>query len=292
MKKVVLITGTSSGVGFSLALKLAELGHTVYASMRDLDKSKALTEEMNTRGLHVNLVQLDVESTQSVVTAVKKIIEVEGKIDCLVNNAGVGFAKTTEYASEEEVATVMNINFMGVVRTTKAVLTHMREAKSGQIINISSVGGLVGQPFNEIYCASKFALEGYTESLATYVQPFFGIKFSAIEPGGIASEFAATIMKKQHLPNYKEKDEYTPILERYMAGAMRRQDAEGEGVYQSCDQVADCIIDVINSSNPPLRLRTSDWAEDLCGIKTQSDPSGSRSVGEVYRRFLTDEVSS
>jgi NAD(P)-dependent dehydrogenase (short-subunit alcohol dehydrogenase family) len=107
----------------------------------------------------------------------------EGKIDVLINNAGAGFVRTVEQATEEEIRWVTDVNYFGTVRCIKEVIPHMRSARSGHIINISSVGGLVGQPFNELYCASKFAVEGLTEAMATYMEPAFGIKFTVVEPG-------------------------------------------------------------------------------------------------------------
>lgn len=172
-EKIILVTGTSSGLGLSVSIKLAEQGHTVYASMRNLDKAEQIKQAIAKKNLNIHLIQMDVESTESVARAVSTILEQNGRIDCLINNAGMGFVETTEKASEAKINQVMNINFMGVVRTIKAVLPAMRQAKSGQIINITSIGGLIGQPFNEIYCASKFAVEGLTESMASYIQPFF-----------------------------------------------------------------------------------------------------------------------
>ncbi|HHF0525054.1 TPA: SDR family oxidoreductase [Legionella anisa] len=292
MKKIILVTGTSSGLGLSVSIKLAEQGHTVYASMRNLDKADQIKQAIAKKNLSIHLIQMDVESTESVARAVSTILDKNGRIDCLINNAGMGFVETTEKASEEKINQVMNINFMGVVRTTKAVLPAMRQAKSGQIINITSVGGLIGQPFNEIYCASKFAVEGLTESMASYIQPFFNIKFTAIEPGGIVSEFSTNVMKNSTI-DFSENDEYAPIFKRYFEDARDRfKNASTVDVYQSSDQVADCVVDVVNSKNPPLRIRTSEWAENFCKLKTQADPMGTKSVATVYKLFLAQETAT
>lgn len=287
MKKVILVTGTSSGLGLSVSIKLAEQGQTVYASMRNLDKANQLKQAMINKNLKIHLIQMDVESTESVTQAVSTILNQNGRIDCLINNAGMGFVETTEQTSEEKINQVMNINFMGVVRTIKAVMPAMRQAKSGQIINITSVGGLIGQPFNEIYCASKFAVEGLTESMASYIQPFFNIKFTAIEPGGIVSEFSNNVIKNSNIEHGSDNDEYAPIFKRYFEEARNRlKSSTGHSVYQSSDQVADCVVAVVNSDNPPLRIRTSEWADNFCKLKTQSDPTGNRSVAAVYQLFL------
>lgn len=292
MKKIILVTGTSSGLGASVSIKLAEQGHIVYASMRNLEKADQIKQAITKKNLNIHLIQMDVESTESVTNAVSTILKQHGRIDCLINNAGLGFVETTEKASEEKINQVMNINFMGVVRTTKAVLPAMRHAKSGQIINITSVGGLIGQPFNEIYCASKFAVEGLTESMASYIQPFFNIKFTAIEPGGIISEFSANVVKNSTI-DFAANDEYAPIFKRYFEEARERfKNASELSVYQSSDEVAECVVEVVNSENPPLRIRTSEWAEHFCKLKTQSDPMGTKSVAAVYKLFLAQETET
>ena len=283
MSKVVLVTGASTGLGLSLSIKLAQNGHKVYATMRHLDKRNNVLKAAEEHGVHVQVMQLDVQDTASVNECIKTVLTQEGRIDCLINNAGMGFIKTTEQASEEEIQHILDTNFMGVVRCVKAVLPFMREARNGHIINISSVGGLVGQPFNEIYCASKFALEGYTESMATYIQPSFNIKFSLIEPGGIRSEFSNNIIARHSVSN----DEYAPILTKYLESARGRAiDNEGNAVYQSSDEVADCIMDVISSTNPPLRVRSSDWANAFCHLKTQADPDGTQLTQQVRELFF------
>src|SRR5579885_1691531 len=170
MKRNVLITGTSSGLGLETAILFARNGDKVFATMRDLSKKSQLLTRIENEKLDIDLLQLDVTDEASVMTCIEKIIASAGHIDILINNAGGGFAKTTEQATEEEIKWVTDLNFFSVVRCTKAVLPTMRKFKKGRIINISSIGGLVGQPFNEFYCASKFAVEGYTEALASYVE--------------------------------------------------------------------------------------------------------------------------
>ena len=282
MPKVIVITGTSTGLGVSIAVQAAAQGHKIYATMRDL--AKAATLETAAKAAHVTIqtLALDVQDTASVNAAVASIMARDGRIDVLVNNAGAGFARATEQATMDDVHWIMDVNFMGVVRTTKAVLPHMRKARSGRVINITSVGGLVGQPFNEIYCASKFAVEGYTESLACYVEPNFGIHFTAVEPGGIQSEFAATAMKQIAGSGGLLQDEYLPIIQKYLAGAAAR----GTAAYQTADDVARVVMDVMEAANPPIRVRTSAWANDLCDLKTSADPDGHKLQKKVVDMFL------
>lgn len=284
MSKIILITGTSSGLGLSLTAKLAAQGHTVYATMRNLEKQKALTDALGEHKANVELCQLDVQDASSIESCVKQIIDKHGRVDILINNAGAGYVRTTEQSTESDVNWVMDVNFHGVVRCTKAVLAHMRAARSGHVINVSSVGGLVGQPFNEIYCAAKFAVEGYTESLATYVTDAFNIHFTNVEPGGISSEFATSVLEHVTSTGGILDDEYRPILEKYMSTAGERSK---DGVYQTPEEVADVVINCIGQNKPPVRVRTSPWADDLTRYKTAQDPDGHQQREMVIERFLS-----
>ncbi|WP_341224823.1 SDR family NAD(P)-dependent oxidoreductase [uncultured Arcticibacterium sp.] len=163
----------------------------------------------------------------------------------------------------------------------------MREKRAGHIINVTSVGGLVGQPFNELYCGAKFAVEGFTEALATYVSEPFNIKFSMVEPGGIATEFMTNaVAKTVNAKGELATGEYAPIFQKYMEGAQNRGQSGTESLYQSSLEVAEVILQVALSENPPLRVRTSEWAENLCKLKTQADPDGTKLVNQVKEYFL------
>jgi NAD(P)-dependent dehydrogenase (short-subunit alcohol dehydrogenase family) len=286
MKDVMLVTGTSTGLGSAIAVAAAKAGFTVYATMRNLGKRGALDAALAEAGVKAHVLALDVESTDSVTAAVTEIAAAQGRIDVLVNNAGVGFARTIEQATEADMHWVLNVNVMGVLRTTKAVLSMMRAQKSGRVINISSVGGLVGQPFNEVYCGSKFAVEGITESLATYVTPEFGIHFTTVEPGGIKSEFAAGVMRNFAETGGMIEDAYLPILQRYIANAQARM--QTGDTYQTADEVAKVVLDVATMDNPPVRVRTSNWSENLARFKTSGDPDGTAQRDMVIRDILGD----
>lgn len=282
-QKIILITGTSSGLGMAIAVQAAQAGHTVYATMRDLARSDALQTAAQKAGTVVRLVALDVEDSASVQAAVDQVVAEQGRIDVLVNNAGMGYLRSLEQANESEITRVMDINFMGVVRVTKAVLPFMRVARSGHVINISSVGGLVGQPFNEIYCAAKFAVEGLTESMASYLTPSFGIHFTAVEPGGISTEFVNTVLRNIQTTGGMLQDAYLPVLQKYLETFRARRE---EGIYQTPDEVAQVVLDVIHSDNPPLRTRTSAWSEDFTQLKTGLDPQGRLQQQSVAQRCL------
>ncbi len=283
MPKIVLITGTSTGLGVAISIQAARAGHIVYASMRNLKKREALDAAAKAAGVQLNVLALDVQDSASINAAVDAVVAKEGRIDVLVNNAGAGFVRSTEQASEEEVAWIMDVNYMGVVRCTKAVMPHMRAQRSGHVITISSVGGLVGQPFNELYCGAKFGVEGYMEAMASYITPSFGIHFSTVEPGGIASDFVASALKNMQETGGIRDDEYAPILQAYIAGATKRL---SDGAGQTADEVAAVVMDVLESADPPIRTRTSKWSEALCELKTGLDPDGKKLQAKVISQFL------
>ncbi|MCB4380057.1 SDR family oxidoreductase [Synechococcus sp. MU1644] len=285
MSKVILITGCSSGLGISLAVQAAQAGHTVYATMRNLDKRSALDEAAEAAGVTLNVAQLDVQDSASIATCVEDVLGAQGHVDVLINNAGAGFVRSTEQASEDDINWVMDVNFMGAVRCTKALIAHFRERRAGHVITISSVGGLVGQPFNEIYCAAKFAVEGYMEAMASYISPHFGINFTVVEPGGIASEFAANVMKQVEETGGMLDDEYLPILQKYVGGSQTRQ--TGSDIYQTADEVAAVVMECVASDAPPIRTRTSKWGEAFCALKTDLDPDGKKLQQQVVDTFLS-----
>lgn len=284
MSKVILITGTSTGLGISIAIQAALAGHTVYATMRNLEKREALDAAAQAAGVSLNVLQLDVQDADSVSAAVAQILADQGRIDTLINNAGLGFARNIEQTTEVEILRIMDINFMGVMRCTKAVLPAMRAAKSGHVVNISSVGGLVGQPFNEIYCGAKFAVEGFTEALASYVTPGFGVNFSLVEPGGIATEFANTVLKEIGETGGMLQDDYLPLLQKYVGGSQNRQ---GGDIYQTPDAVAEVVMQVLEAETPPLRVRTSGWSDEITGLKTGLDPDGLKQRDLIVEQFLS-----
>ena len=286
MKKNVLITGASTGVGFESAILFAKNNYKVYATMRNLKKSVELRKRIEAENLDIHILVLDVTDIDSIQSAVNTIIETDGKIDVLVNNAGAGFAKTIEQSTEQEIRWVTEVNYHGVVFCTQAVLPIMRKQRSGQIITVTSVGGLVGQPFNELYCGAKFAVEGFMEALSTYISDAFNIKITCVEPGGIATEFMTSAIEKTAVEGNFATGEYLPIFERYMAGNQKRASDSKEQVYQTGPEVADTILAMAQTENPPLRIRTSKWAEDFCELKTKADPDGTKIVEQIRANFL------
>jgi NAD(P)-dependent dehydrogenase (short-subunit alcohol dehydrogenase family) len=181
--KTALITGASSGIGEATALQLAELGFTVYASARRVDRMSDLAD----RGIRTRSV--DVSDDDSMVTLIKTIIAETGRIDVLVNNAGYGLYGALEDVPMDDARRQFEVNVFGLARMTQLVLPQMRAQRDGYIVNISSMGGKIWEPLGSWYHASKFAVEGLSDSLRVEVAEF-GIKVVIIEPGTIRSEWS------------------------------------------------------------------------------------------------------
>ncbi len=181
MSKVVFITGISSGFGKHTAGLLAKKGYKVYGtSRRDIEVGEG-----------ISVIKADVTDVASVKQAVESVLQIEESIDVLINNAGMGIAGSIEETSMEEVKLQMDTNFYGALHTIQAVLPFMREQRKGLIINISSIGGLMGLPYVGHYAVSKFALEGLSESLYMEVEPF-NVKVVLVNPGDFHTDFTAS----------------------------------------------------------------------------------------------------
>ena len=181
---VVLVTGISSGFGLETARLLAAEGHTVYGTVR--------RDVAPLPGVHY--LQVDVRDRAAVEAAVKQVAEREGRIDALINNAGMGIGGPVEFAREEEIREQMDTNFLGLVHFATAVLPFMRAQGAGKIIALSSIGGLMGLPFQGFYSASKFAIEGYCEALRLETKQF-GVKVVVIRPGDFSTGFTSSRKK-------------------------------------------------------------------------------------------------
>jgi NAD(P)-dependent dehydrogenase (short-subunit alcohol dehydrogenase family) len=181
--KIILITGCSSGFGLLTAARLMANGHRVIATMRDLNKSGALRQEISCRGGDkIDILSLDVTREDSVQAAVKDVAARYGYLDVLVNNAGFGLGGFFEDLTDDEIRQQFEVNYFGVLRVTRAVIPLMRPRRQGKIINISSISGLTASPCYGAYNASKWALEAFSESLR-YELGFFGIDVLLVEPG-------------------------------------------------------------------------------------------------------------
>ena len=184
--KVVLVTGASSGIGQATALELIKAGYTVYGGARRVDAMAPLVDAGG------KALSLDVTDDASMVAAVDAIIAAEGKIDALVNNAGYGSYGAVEDVPMNEGRRQLEVNVFGLARMTQLVLPHMREARSGRIINISSIGGTVWTPLGAWYHGTKWFVEGFTNAMRFEVEPF-GIKMIIVAPGLIDTGFSGGV---------------------------------------------------------------------------------------------------
>ncbi len=188
MEKVAVVTGSSSGIGFETSLALARDGYFTFATMRDVKKADAVKKIAEEENLPLKVIELDVDNEDSVENAIKSIIDEKQRIDVLVNNAGWGIWGTGEDVSLEEFREQFETNFFSIVRLIQKVAPTMRKQGSGDIVNISSIAGRIGFPVSTAYISSKFALEGFSESLRFELGEF-GINVIIIEPGVIKTNF-------------------------------------------------------------------------------------------------------
>jgi len=246
--KIAVITGSSSGIGLLTAVEFAGNGYLVIATMRELGRSQRLEEAAQKAGVRdrLDLRELDVTHFDTLPDAVEQIVRDHGRIDVLVNNAGFSVAGFAEDMRLDELRHQLETNFFGHVAMTKAVLPVMRAQKSGHIINITSVGGLLGHPLLSAYCASKFALEGWSESLRIETHSL-GIRVSLIEPGAYDTDIwerNVVIAKGALDDNSPNKERSRRFTEFIKGSAKHRRDAR---------EVARLILRVANNPNPRLR---------------------------------------
>jgi NAD(P)-dependent dehydrogenase (short-subunit alcohol dehydrogenase family) len=188
-EEVAVVTGSSTGMGFETSLMLARNGFHTYATMRKLeDGSRQITDIAKNENLPLQVIQLDVNDDKSVVDAINRIAKEKDRIDVVINNAGYDLMGALEETSIDEIKAQFETNFFGAIRVMQAVIPIMRKQRSGKIVNITSLGGRISFPLNSPYHATKFALEGLSESIQYELEPF-GIKIIVIEPGGVGSNF-------------------------------------------------------------------------------------------------------
>jgi NAD(P)-dependent dehydrogenase (short-subunit alcohol dehydrogenase family) len=254
-KKVILITGASSGMGKEAALALIHEGHTVYGAARRVEKMQDLVDA----GGHA--VQLDVTDHDAVSGVVQRIVQESGRIDVLVNNAGYAIYGAVEDTTIEDARRQFEVNLFGVAALTKAVLPHMRGQRSGKIINITSMGGKIYTPLGAWYHATKHALEGWSDCLRLETKQF-GIDVIVVEPGAIATEFGDVMVQ--------------PMLDRSGSGpyaTMARATAKTtKASYEGGDSspasvIADVISKAIAARKPKTRYVAGKYAKPMIWMR-------------------------
>ena len=260
-KRVAIVTGSSSGIGFETSLMLARHGFITYATMRDLHKSSALSSTADNEKIPLKCIRLDVTNDTSVKQAIETIVNESHTIDVLINNAGYGLSGALEDLLIEEIKLQFDTNYFGLVRATQAVLPIMRKQGSGIIINISSGLGRFCIATSSAYASSKFAIEGLTESISYELEPF-GIRTVLVEPGIIKTNFIKAAVLGQ-----KSTDPDSPYFQymNNMDDGMKKLIESGE----SPQYVARVVLDAINDNNPKLRYLAGKDVEQIMELKSK-----------------------
>jgi len=245
MHQVALITGCSSGIGYETALMLGRNGFRTFATMRNTKKSDSLQEIITKEGLDVSIQQLDVNDNASIENTINNIKNEANRIDVLINNAGFGLVGFFEDLTLDEIRDQFETNFFGVLNITKKIIPIMRLQKSGTIINISSGAGQVGFPGISAYVSTKFAIEGFSESLTYELLPY-GIKVVIIEPGVIKTNFFRNCKVSEH--SVKKNSTYSTSLDKFQKNIEIMQEHA-----TSPTDVAKVIIQVLGNSEPKQR---------------------------------------
>jgi NAD(P)-dependent dehydrogenase (short-subunit alcohol dehydrogenase family) len=259
-KKVALVTGSSSGIGYETALMLARNGFDTYATMRNTNKSKEIAEITKKENLPLRVLKLDVTDDKSVDDAINNILNEKKSIEVVVNNAGYGLMGSIEDSSLDEIKAQFETNFFGAIRVMQKVLPIMRQQKAGTIVNVSSIAGRIGFPMGSSYVSSKFALEGLSESMS-YELEQFGIRILLIEPGVINTNFAFVTPKKALDTN----SPYSPIMNKMQENLVSTI-ANGT----SPKEVANVILRAITEDSPERRYLVGNDAFELIDARKNS----------------------
>ena len=276
MSKIVLITGATSGMGKETALLLAKNGYNVYAGARSQESRNQLEQEASALGLSLNTVILDVCDTSSVNQAVETVQQQAGRIDALINNAGFGLVSTVEDGTDEEIMQQFDVNVFGVFRLCRAVLPTMRAQGSGVIINVSSFLGKMGLPLLTHYNASKYAVEGITDSLRYEVAPF-GIRVNSVLPGLFKTNF----VNKGLVANPQTMAEDSPYQSQvsHFVPIVAQKINEGP----SPVAVADAVKAVLENDNAPISTPVGVEAETfLPMVKEMTAEAFEQTVKETF----------
>ena len=254
-KKVILITGASSGMGKESAKALINQGHIVYAVARRINQMSDL------KALGGHPMQMDVTNEQHIQEVVDAIIRQEGKIDVLWNNAGYGLYGSVEDVPLEEARKQFEVNVFGLAAITKAVVPYMRSAKSGTIINTSSMGGKMYTPMGAWYHASKHAVEGFSDCLRLELQPF-NIQVVVLEPGIIVTEFGDVML--ENISKFSADGAYANITNKLVSATKKMYDS-GQGSKSTV--IAKTIVNIVNTAKPKTRYRVGLWAKPMVWLR-------------------------
>jgi short-subunit dehydrogenase len=256
MRNTILITGASSGIGKETSKLFQNKGWNVVATMRSPDKEQELTKLDN-----VLVTRLDVTDDISIKSAIDEGIKKFGKIEVLLNNAGYGAFGPLEASSKSRIERQFDTNVIGLLETTKAMLSHFRENRSGIIVNISSGAGKIAMPLGTLYHGTKFAVEGISEALQYELEPI-GIKVKIVEPGVIATDFGG---RSFDFANDEALQEYQPLVEKMMT-VLSNEAVQAKGSPASV--VADVIWEAVNDGTNTLRYTAGEDVKQYIAART------------------------
>lgn len=254
MSKVILITGASSGMGKEAAKKLIQQGHKVYTAARRIDQMQDL------KALGGFPIQMDISNEADVQKTVDTIIQAEGKIDVLWNNAGYGLYGAVEDIPISEARKQFEVNLFGLASLTQKVTPYMRAAKSGTIINTSSMGGKMYTPMGAWYHASKHALEGWSDCLRIELMPF-NIKVVVLEPGIIETEFGSVML--DNISAFSGKGAYATTVDKLVKATNKMYESGGT----KPAVIANTVASIVNSANPKTRYRVGKLAKPMVWLR-------------------------
>ncbi|MCA2220752.1 SDR family NAD(P)-dependent oxidoreductase [Nonomuraea aurantiaca] len=277
--KTVLVTGASSGIGLATAIAAAQAGFTTLGTVRRPDGDLALREAAEQAGLSVDVVSLELTDPESVHDCIRSVIAMHGRLDALVNNAGIlGVSHTVELNSMENLRASMEVNFFGAVAMSRAAMPHLR-ATGGRLITISSVRGVIGQPFNEAYSAAKFAIEGFMEGLAP-VAAEVGVSVSLIEPAAVLDTAFIAGSGVDPAAMLAMAGPYADAYRAYRKWVASRA-IEGAQVAR---EVAEVVVRTLTDERPAFRVQTSEYGRAYVARKL-ADPDGSV-IQELTRSWV------
>jgi len=280
--KVVVITGTSSGIGKALAVQLATKypNFIVYATLRapESDKGEALKKD-TTHLPNIHIAALDVTSDDSVNHFAQQLLADQGRLDILINNAGLYVAGSQDSYSVEDAQKQFNTNLFGIVRVQKAFFPTFRKQKSGHLIAVSSVVGSAAVPFADVYVASKFAVEGLYESLAP-VNQLFGLQTTLIQPGPVITDIQSNSTKSEYGEDLKPwNDKYSEHVKALFAPP----------VVQTVDESLVVVLQAIEDglhNKASLRYQTSEWGQQLVSAQLK-DPTGNAAREYAVQQYFS-----
>jgi NAD(P)-dependent dehydrogenase (short-subunit alcohol dehydrogenase family) len=256
--QVALVTGTSSGIGLHTAVGLAQAGLQVVATMRAPDRAERLYEQAAAVGVEVDVRALDVTDAAAAAECVRAVTARHGGIDVLVNNAGRGHVATLEETTDDDLTAQLEVNYLAVARLTRLVLPGMRAAAAGRVVTVTSVGGVVGQPFADAYCGAKFAVEGLMQSLAP-VAARYGVDVCVVEPAAVSSDFVSNIDPRLLRP--VSEGPFSDVRAAYL-----RRSAASFAAAQSPEDAAAVVVEAATTTSPRFRWQTSPAARGFAGL--------------------------